>query len=279
MLSRRKLLKQDMRLILLLPFFYTSIAKAQVKIYDLNKSDSLSFTNFLTDKKVIVIGEMHGTKEVPSFVLQLIKHLKKSQKSLTVGLEIPSNYQDDMNDFMRNGDFERLKKLDYFKYPDGRSSIAVGQLMRGLRELEGVKIICFDIDVNSKAETNKDSLMGMNLIKSYRDGCMVVLTGNLHANLKEGYWRPNFKSATYYFNKGKEFNDKLISLNTYYGGGTIWNCMQDGCKERNAGSNGGDLKQTYGLTNFIGIYESVHASGYSGFIYWDSVTASGPMVN
>ncbi|MEO6902036.1 MAG: hypothetical protein ABI315_02655 [Bacteroidia bacterium] len=267
-----------MRLILLLSFLYTAVANGQTKIYDLNKLDSINFTNFITDKKVIVVGEMHGTTEVPLFVLQLIKQLKKSQKKLTVGLEIPINYQKEINDFMKSGDFEKLKKLDHFKYPDGRTSIAMGQLIKGLRELSGVKTICFDIDTNLRYGINRDSLMGVNLSESYRDGQMVILTGNLHANLKEGYWRPNFKSATYYFNMEKKFNDKLISLNTYYGGGTIWNCMEDGCKERDAGSNGGNVKQSYGFINFIGIYDGVHPSGYSGFIYWDKVTASKPMV-
>ncbi len=55
--------------------------------------------------------------------------------------------------------------------------------------------------------------------------------------------------------------------------------MQDGCKERDAGSNGGNLKQRYGLTNFVGIYDDVHPSGYSGFVYFDKVTASKPMVD
>lgn len=268
-----------MRIILLFPILLSLIANGQTKIYDLNKLDSVNFTNFITDKKVIVVGEMHGTTEVPLFVLQLTKQLKRTQKKLTVGLEIPINYQKDINEFMKKGDFEKLKKLDHFKYPDGRTSIAMEQLIKGLRELKSVRVICFDIDTNLSSGVNRDSLMGVNLSNIYEGGQMIILTGNLHANLKEGYWRPNFKSATYHFNKNKKFNDKLISLNTYYAGGTIWNCMQDGCKERDAGTNGGNLKERFGLTNFIGIFEGVHPSGYSGFVYWDNVTASKPMVD
>jgi hypothetical protein len=268
-----------MRLILLFYFLLSFIANGQTTIYDLNKLDSPDFKNFIADKKVIVVGEMHGTAEVPLFVLQLIKQLKETQRKLTIGIEIPINYQKDIDDFMKNGDFEKLKNLDHFKYPDGRTSKAMEQLLKGLREIKRVNVICFDIDTNSDSGVNRDSLMALNLTTSYKGGQMVVLTGNLHANLKEGYWRPGFKSATFYFNDNKKFNDQLISLNTYYAGGTIWNCMQDGCKERDAGTNGGDLKSKYGLTNFIGIYEGVNPSGYSGFIYWDKVTASKPMVN
>lgn len=268
-----------MRIIFLFPVLSSLLASGQTTIYDLNKLDSVNFIDYIINKKVIVVGEMHGTAEVPLFVLQLTKKLTKNQNKLTVALEIPSNYQKDINEFMKNGDFERLKRIDYFKYPDGRTSVAMGQLIKGLRELKSVGVICFDIDTNSSSAVNRDSLMGMNLSKSYKDGKIVILTGNLHANLKEGYWRPNFKSATFYFKNNEKFHDQLISLDTYYAGGTIWNCMQDGCKERDAGTNGGDLKEKYGLTNFIGIYEGVHQSGYSGFIYWDRVTASKPMVN
>jgi malate/lactate dehydrogenase len=58
-----------MRIILLFPILLSLIANGQTKIFDLNKLDSVNFTNFISDKKVIVVGEMHGTTEVPLFVL------------------------------------------------------------------------------------------------------------------------------------------------------------------------------------------------------------------
>jgi len=221
-----------MRLSLLLgAFAFSLVAHGQTKIYDLNKLDSVNFKDFISNKKVIVIGEMHGTTEVPWFALQLIQRLSKTQKTVTVALEIPINYQNDIDDFIRNGNFDNLLTLDHFKYPDGRTSIAMGQLIKGLRNLKNVIVICFDIASTSRAGINRDSLMGVNLSRSYNGDHMVILTGNLHANLKEGYWKPNFKSAIYYFNKINNLNDQLISLNTYFGSGTIWNCMQDGCKD------------------------------------------------
>ena len=54
--------------------------------------------------------------------------------------------------------------------------------------------------------------------------------------------------------------------------------MQDACKERDSQTNGGDFKQKFGLENLIAIYDNVHPSGYSGFVYFDKVTASKPMV-
>lgn len=265
-----------MRLFLALILSISSVY-GQPKIFDLANIDSPEFKNFTADKKVIVIGEMHGTTEVPLFVLQLVQQLKSRQKELTVGLEIPIDHQKDIDSFLKTGDFGKLLKLEYFKYPDGRTSVAMGELIKGLREIKGLKVVCFDVESNAALEVNRDSLMGVNLAKSYKSGKMVILTGNLHANLKAGYWRPTFKSATYHFNRIENFEDELISLNTYFGSGTIWNCMQDGCKERDANSNS-NLRQN-NFSNYMTIYDGVHPSGYSGYVYFDNVTASKPLVN
>ena len=270
----------NMRLLTFM-FLLTLTAQGQTKLFDTNKLDSIDFKNFISDKKIIVIGEMHGTTEVPLFVLKLTRQLRESQKKLTVGLEIPINHQREIDDFLKTGDFDQLLKLDHFKYPDGRTSLAMGQLIKGLRKIKGVKVICFDIDTSVGSSVNRDSLMGVNLNKNYKGGQMIILTGNLHANLKEGYWRPNFKSATFHFNRFNKFDDRLISLNTWFGSGTIWNCMQDGCRERDAGTDS-YFKTKYGLTNRIGVFNDQDPNrvqgGYSGFVYFGKVTASKPMV-
>jgi hypothetical protein len=266
-----------MRFIFLFVLLITGAVHGQTKYFDLAKLDSLDFKQFIADKKVIVIGEMHGTTEIPLFVLSLIRKLSKNKGRITIGLEIPTNHQREVEEFLKTDDFDKLLKLDYFKYPDGRTSIAMGELIKGLRDIKGLRVICFDIDTNLDAKVNRDSTMGVNLSRGYKGGQLIMLTGNLHANLKEGYWRPNFKSAVYHFNKIGKFENSLISLNTYFGSGTIWNCMQDGCKERNVNSNS-VLKQKSGPTNFIGIYEGIHPSGYSGFIYLDNVKASEPLL-
>jgi hypothetical protein len=256
----------------------TSTVFGQIRVLDLENPDPTAFKNFFVNKKVIVVGEMHGTTQVPMFVLGLIQQLSQENQPISVGLEIPSNFQSDIDAFLDTGDFGKLLSIEHFKYADGRTSVAMGELIKGLRKIGQLKVVCFDVPLGFDMKTSRDSLMGVTLSEHYKGERMVILTGNLHANLKEGYWRPGFKSAIFHFNRISKLGDKLISLNTYFAGGTIWNCMQDGCKERNAGSNGGNLKQTFGLTNFIGIYNDVHTSGYSGFVYFDQVTASKPLI-
>jgi hypothetical protein len=267
-----------MRLLFILTLV-TSTAFGQLSLFNLDNADSTEFARFLANKEVVVVGEMHGTTEILGFVLKLIRQLSQKGKTISVGLEIPTNYQNDMENFLKTGDFDKLLTLDYFKYADGRTSVAMGELIKALRKIDKLNVICFDVDSELNLTNNRDSLMGVNLSRNYEGGQIIILTGNLHANLKEGCWQPDFKSAIFYFNKMSGLGDKLISLNTYYTGGTIWNCMQDDCKERVAGSHGGNLKQTYGLSNFVGIYDHVHSSGYNGFVYFDRVTASRPIVD
>ncbi len=237
--------------------------------------DREEFTEYIADKKVIVIGEMHGTNEVPLFVLQLVQELKKQEKRLTVALEIPITYQSNIEEYLSTGKLDDLLKLDHFRYPDGRSSVAMGELLKGLRKLPDVNVLCFDSETGLDVTVDRDSLMGVNLIKSYHGQKMVVLTGNLHANLQEGYWQPHFKSAIFYLNRAIDSDGKIVSLNTYFGSGTIWNCMDDGCKERNFGAIEGLRK--YG-ERYMVFFENTR-NGYSGLIYFDKVTASKPLAN
>jgi hypothetical protein len=266
-----------MRLIFILTLSTYASVWGQTDVFDLSNLESKKFKSFLSQKEVIVVGEMHGTTEVPQLVLRLAKLIREDEKSLTVALEIESNLQPQINTFMKTGEFEKLFEYDYFKWPDGRSSMAIGELMKGLRNLGSVKIVCFDADRGLGSDINRDSIMAINLADSFTYGKMIVLTGNVHANLKAGYWRPDFKSAIYHFKRMKNLNEQLVSLNTYFDDGTIWNCMKDGCKERPAHSNPGIDKKS-GLTDFIAVNEIADGSGYDGFVYFQNVTASKPLV-
>lgn len=262
-----------MRLIIVL-LCLVSFTSEQTGIFELQELNSSDFQKFISQKKIIAIGEVHGTTEVPQFLFDLVKVIRQQGEPVTVALEIDDIYQKDIDRYMKDGDFTKLLDLEYFKTADGRASVAIGDLIKGLRSMKDVRILCFDVPSGSPWQT-RDSLMGVNLSQNYNGERMVVFTGNLHANLKEGYWRPEFKSAIWHFNKNSRLNDSLLSLETYFGGGTIWNCMDDGCQERNAWVM--NIDKPEGVTDYINVYNSVHSSGYHGFVYFDHVTASRPL--
>jgi len=245
---------------------------AQERRFNLDDVDQSDFRNFLSQKKVVVVGELHGTREIPAFVLQIIKIMQEKEKDLTIGFEIERNMQPLMDDFIKTGDLSKFIEHDYFKTQDGRTSEAMGSLFVEVRRIPGIRIICFDV-TSTTSSFERDSLMGINLAELFTSGKMVILTGNLHASLQAGFWKPNFKSATYYFKKLRNLGSDMVSLNSYFGSGTLWNCTQEGCGERAAYSDPGIEKG--GLRRFVSINNNDAA--FDGYVYFEQVTASRPM--
>src|SRR4051812_7743744 len=59
--------------------------------------------------KVILVGEIHGTKEAPSFILGLAQTLATKNQPLLIGLEIPSSEQGAITSYLNSGDDKNLK--------------------------------------------------------------------------------------------------------------------------------------------------------------------------
>jgi len=241
---------------------------AQDRRFNLDDPDQSGFSNFLSQKKVVVVGEIHGTREVPVFVLQVIKMMREKEKNLTVGFEIDRSMQPLMDDFIRTGDLNKFIEHDYFKTQDGRTSEAMGNLFVEVRKIPGIRVVCFDVDSTTSA-FQRDSLMGINLAELFTTGKMVILTGNLHASLQEGFWRPTFKSALYYFNRIRDLGNDLVSLDAYIGSGTLWNCTQAGCGEHavyaDPGVEKGELKRFVSINN--------RDAAFNGYVYFDHVSS------
>ena len=255
--------------------FVCGLVHAQAQIFDLKKLNNDDFKSFLESKKIIFVGEMHGTTEVPQFVGELISSWRSTGKRITFGIEMPKEYQGDVDEYQRTGDFEKLMKIPHFKVPDGRGSVAMGELIKKIRKMEDVKIVCFD---EANVSGNKrDSLMAVNLLSHVTNGSMVVLTGNIHAHPKEGFWKPWFKSAAFQLKRMTNAGEKMVSINAYFGGGTIWNCMNDGCKEREAFA-ARDFGKASEAKEFVNFSLQADPSGYDGYVYFAQVSASKPSI-
>jgi hypothetical protein len=255
--------------------FYISVnvcfgQKSVFNIIDMNKDE---IKECLADKDVIVIGEIHGTKEVPAFILQLTKLMVEQNHAVTVALEINKDLQDEMDYYKKNHDGAPLFKSDYFKVKDGRTSIAMAKLITELQSMNGVEILCFDIESTESESANRDSLMAINLTVASTKK-MIVLTGNLHANLNGGFHRSDFKSAMYHFQKMQRLGSRLLSLNTHFASGTVWNCMKDGCRERVIHPEEAFRSDR---PNYLVIDEKSREDGYNGYLYFNSVSASKPL--
>ncbi len=264
-----------MKNILLLLFLTSaSIVQAQYTFIDLDIQKTEGFEKIITDNRVIAIGEMHGATEVPQLVLNLARAAHARDSNLTVALEISSDFQDDIDAFMINGQTERLKSVGHFQYPDGRSSLAMVELLEGLRQLQGIRVACFDVEWGKTSTGTRDSTMGVNLHHLYHGQQMIILTGNLHAVLDLEYMRPGYKSALYHFKEISGLTNEILALNTYFGGGTIWNCRREGCGEYPAGKV--TVLENNELANFIRYDQSQIVKGFNGFVFFEQISASPP---
>ncbi len=140
--------------------------------------------------KVISVGEIHGTRQGPAFVLEVLRLLRRTGKSVLLGLEIPASEQNSVDSYLRTGRLSFLRKSEFFRreYQDGRSSRAMYELLRGVRSLPKVKVFGFDA-VNVTSGQDRDEKMARNLAAAYRAAkpdVLVFLAGNIHASISVG---------------------------------------------------------------------------------------------
>lgn len=115
---------------------------------------------------VVLIGEVHGTQEIPRFTSGLICSLLKAGRPVILGIEHSSEQQAALNRYVvSNGDDEAraalLQGVNWRSYSDGRGSQAMFELVDVVRRLRGqgqpVAIVAIDrnegLDVPSTGGT------------------------------------------------------------------------------------------------------------------------------
>ena len=145
--------------------------------------------------RLVVLGETHGTREVPALVGELACHLSR-HGTVLVGLELPYWLNETIAAFVdgRIGE-EALLVDDYWRTPiqDGRQSRAMLNLLRRLGEVAGIgrgivvkgfddAIVVFEGEREPKH--TRDELMTRHVVR-YRSETAhdfaLVVVGNSHA--------------------------------------------------------------------------------------------------
>ncbi len=193
--------------------------KLPAKIYDA-----------LKEYKAILLGEIHGTNETPEYVEGMVDlWLSKGQKVL-LGLEIYGVEQTTIDSFMRTGDFAIIKKMRFFntKFKDGRSSIAMSNLIKSCYGKANLKIVC--LDITSPGALNKDSMMAVcinNALKSNPGYVLISLTGNIHNKIDSNQFGTPMGYYIYRIANSTFAKQEIISLDIMFDHGTAWNCSPD----------------------------------------------------
>ena len=179
----------------------------------------------------LLLGETHGTREIPRVVADLACAAAKLGP-LRVGLEIVVAEQARIDAFMASAgtaaDRARLHDQSDFwngAFQDGRRSEAVLALLESLRALRqngaDVRVIAYDGDPGN----DRDLAMATILERAFKaepHATFLMLSGNLHARKTPGRLKQTWM-ADYIVKSGAA----LTTLDARFGLGTAWVCFGD----------------------------------------------------
>lgn len=196
----------------------------------------------------MLVGELHGTNESPAFVAALSCKILNSGHSLKVALEIPSSEQERVRNYLASEGTETDRKAMLkgafwaTDVADGRSSLAMVNLIERLRYLRSAKlplidVITIDLPAGDAGPIeDRDRRMSeafSAIVKTDSSHYVVGLVGNYHAKKTDGApWNPHQRFMAGYLPAGS-----VTSLDVGYTGGSAWICAPDcGVSEVSASS-------------------------------------------
>lgn len=195
---------------------------------------STSIVSTLQKYRVIAIGEHHGNDKTPFIAAKIAEAFSESD-AVILGLEIQQQNQFGINEYVRTGDKYILRLLGHFarEYQDGRSSVAMAELIERVRENPRIQILAFDPDFSVDGQ-DRDTKMAQNLIKAMESQPhkkVVILAGNVHSATKIGnFFDPNYRPMAFQLsalaNSPIKSTD-VLSIMTRYENASIWACTND----------------------------------------------------
>ncbi|MBN1210734.1 MAG: hypothetical protein JXB05_38150 [Myxococcaceae bacterium] len=236
---------------------------------------------------VMMLGELHGTQEVPRFVAQGVCQTAAAGTPVTVGLELPVENQERIATFLRSAgtddDWLKLMEAPFWRspFPDGRGSEAMANLLEQLRRLrvQGLDVDAFVFDHPKLAGQEREDAMAATVLSYVRKGperFFLVVAGNIHPRTAEGLpWDEDYKPMGMLIAQQVE---GTVALDMAYNSGTAWICavgkkgekLECGVKEAKGKDNGD--------RSFVHIWDDEDDNGFHGVFYVGPVTASLPAV-
>jgi hypothetical protein len=185
----------------------------------------------VTEAPFLVFGDVHGTREVPEFVVGYLCAATKQQRKITLALEFPASEQSAIDTFMASrGTPEDTAHLTgtafwHSDMQDGRASTGMLRMAERIRALRagGADIRVVAIDGDGSA-ARRNALMAANLRTELGQGAgrqVLALIGGLHAIRNKGKRNdPQYESAIY-----RLADQRPLALTVGTAGGTAWVCQ------------------------------------------------------
>jgi hypothetical protein len=249
----------------------------------------------LAPRAVVLLGELHGTREIPALVGTLACHAA-STAPVVVALEVPREEQPALDAYLdSNGDTEAREALTqgtFWRrpYQDGRSSRAVVELVERLRvwrQRDGLPLSVLAYDVPGQGNARSGALARRLLWGRKRtpEATLLVLVGNVQARVVRGVeWDAELRPLGWHLTRE---GLPVKALDARFRGGTAWTCRltPDGsipCGEAPAipprGMVGERGMAYQGARPFVQLLDAEGREGYHGVFYVGSLYASPPAV-
>lgn len=190
-------------------------------------------SQLLAPAAFILLGEMHGTNEIPYVVGELACEAGTAGQRVTVAVEMAEGEQAHLDRYLASSgspeDQRRLFAGAFWNrpYQDGRSSKAMAAMLERLRALRhaGVSIRVVAYDVAGLEGNAHEEAMAQNLLDDRRehpDETYLVLCGNVRARTVAGVdWDEAFVPMGM---RLKQSVPRLRALDAEYAPGQAWTC-------------------------------------------------------
>lgn len=229
-------------------------------------------TSGIPKARILLFGEMHGSVESPVLVSKVVCALAQNGP-VALGLELPSTEQAPIDRYLAsNGGaaaLEALRSGQFWQHGDGRSSVAMFNLIDAARRLKqsglAVSVFTLDPDLAGTADDNKALARALRMYHDQHPVSRIVsLMGNLHAGqaVVSPFGEPITPAGFYLHDLHP------VSVYMTYHSGTIWACMGT-CGVHKVSSR-------WAPDNGPGFTSDAPMEGYSVSYMLPSLTASPP---
>jgi hypothetical protein len=221
--------------------------------------------------RVVMVGEMHGTRESALFAGALAEAFARSGDSVLLGIEIP---EAEIGSFSAQRSEASLLASPFFQgiNGDGRNSAAWKELLLTASKNPRIGLIFFD----QKGPT-RDSMMAVNILRAMEEhpGWKVVtLSGNMHNKVRLYNGRP--MAGRYLLEgAGRDLAGRLCAINIAYQNIAMWADMGDGLK-LHTGKSDNIYAQAAPSENSLLFLDPRSEYDYNAVLFVKNVTASPP---
>jgi hypothetical protein len=229
--------------------------------------------------RLLVLGEMHGTDQVPALVARLACQSLAAGHPTVVAVELAAGEQAALEGFLAAADdgaaTAALLQAPHWvdEWQDGRDSVAMLGLLqrvRGWRQAgHRVDVLAFDAPLATPA-TVRDQVMAARLaavVQARSDAMVVALTGNMHSRKEPvSFGETTFEPMTYFIAR---HGVAAVTLDMRHGGGTAWLCEHETCAAVDVGPG-----KDRGRAPFLRVEPGI--PGHDGYYFAGRVAASPP---